>query len=68
MADITDDFLAVAVGCREAGVPRDECLDIVHSTFDAPWDSEAEPTRVGFARRLVEKVFDTPRRCGAVRP
>lgn len=64
VSDITDELLAVAVGCREAGVSRQEAFGIVRDVYAAPWDSHAAPTRDSLALRLVENVFGTPRAGG----
>jgi hypothetical protein len=63
MAEIADELLRVAVGCREAGVPRDEATGIVADAYSAPWSNGPPPvdSRTDFARRLFGRVFAAPR-------
>jgi hypothetical protein len=61
MDDIVDELLKVAVGCREAGVPREEALAVVRDCYNAPWSAD-DVLPVSSIRRAVEAVFLPTRR------
>jgi hypothetical protein len=54
--DILDELIHVAVGCREAGVGREEALAAVRDCYDAPWSDDKPPVR-----GIVERMFARPR-------